>query len=130
MTCHNSQCSPNLGVICSQEGAELAAIIKATETGQLSGAIKIVIADRDSAALALARHCGLYGVFLPRAIFHDNRDGFERRLVEILTQAEVDTVILAGFNRELGQILTGAFPGRIYGQGLGTNELISELEKI
>ncbi len=86
-------------------------------------------ADRDSSALGLAREAGLYGAFLPRSAFHANRDGYERRLVEILRASEAEAVALAGFDREPGPVLTEAFPGRVYGRGLGPVELVAELEK-
>ncbi|MDR2946515.1 MAG: hypothetical protein LBV79_07220 [Candidatus Adiutrix sp.] len=119
----------NLGILCSDEGLELAALIGAVENGRLPAASKMVVADRDGASLALAREAGLYGAFIPRAAFHANRDGYERRLVEILRGAEVEAVALAGFDREPGPVLCEAFPGRLYGQGLGPAELVDELEK-
>jgi len=117
------------GVICSGDGLELAAIIEAIDCGRLPLEIKIVITDRDSQALGLARTAGLYGAFIPRSAFHANRDGFERRLVEMMTQAEAEAVILAGFEREVGPVLSAAFPDRLLGQGLSPEELTAFLEK-
>ena len=117
----------NLGLLCSNEGLELAAVVEAVAAGRLSADIRIVIADRHSAALGLARSAGFYGVFIPRSPYHANRDGFERRLVEVLTQAEVQWVVLAGYEREPGPVLVEAFPGRLLGLGLGPEELVSRL---
>lgn len=113
----------NLGILCSSESPELAATIAAAAAAP--AAIKIVIADRDSAALTLARAAGLYGVFVPRAAYHANRDGFERRLVEMFAQAEARLVILAGYQRETGPVLAEAFP--LLGQGLGPAQLARDL---
>lgn len=115
----------NLGLLCSNEGLELAAVIEAARTGRLPAKVQIVIADRHSTALALARAAGFYGVFVPRAPYHANRDGFERRLVEVLTQAEVQSVVLAGYEREPGPVLAEAFP--LWGRGLGPEELVNHL---
>ena len=121
----------NLGLLCSNEGLELAAVLDAVSAGRLPASIRIVIADRHSAALTLARSAGIYGVFIPRAPYHANRDGFERRLVEVLTQAEVQLVVLAGYEREPGPVLAEAFPGRLFGLGLGPEELAGRLaEKV
>jgi phosphoribosylglycinamide formyltransferase-1 len=117
----------NVGLLCSNQGLELAAVISALTSGRLSASVRIVIADRHQSVLNLARSAGLYGVFIPRAPFHANRDGFERRLVELLTQAEVRLVVLAGYERELGPVLNEAFPGRLFGHGLGPEELVSGL---
>jgi folate-dependent phosphoribosylglycinamide formyltransferase PurN len=114
----------NLGLLCSNEGRELAAVIEAVAIGRLSASIQIVIADRHSAALSLARSSGFYGVFIPRSPYHANRDGFERRLIEVLTQAEVQLLVLAGYEREPGPVLTQAFPGRLLGLGLSPEELV------
>jgi phosphoribosylglycinamide formyltransferase-1 len=115
----------NLGLLCSNEGLELAAVIEAVAASRLPVEIRIVIADRHSAALNLARSAGFYGVFVPRSPYHANRDGFERRLVEILAQAEVQWVVLAGYEREPGPVLAEAF--RLLGLGLGPEELVSQL---
>ena len=115
----------NVGLLCSNEGLELAAVIEAVAEGRLPIEIQIVIADRHSAALNLARSAGFYGVFIPRSPYHANRDGFERRLVEVLTQAEVQWLVLAGYEREPGPVLAEAF--RLLGQGLGPEELVSHL---
>ncbi|MCL2029893.1 MAG: hypothetical protein FWG97_05730 [Deltaproteobacteria bacterium] len=115
----------NLGLLCSNEGLELAAVIKSVTAGRLPASISIVIADRHSSALTLARSAGFYGVFIPRAPFHANRDGYERRLVEILTLAEVGLVVLVGYERQPGPVLTSSF--RLIGQGLGPEELVVRL---
>jgi phosphoribosylglycinamide formyltransferase-1 len=117
----------NLGLLCSNQGFELAAVIDAVAAGRLPALIRLVIADRHSEALNLARSAGHMGVFIPRAPFHANRDGYERRLVELLTQAEVGVVVLAGYEREPGPVLAGAF--RIIGQNLGPEELVDRLRE-
>jgi len=117
------------GVLCSGEGLELAALIEATESGRLPLEIKMVVTDRDSPALNIARNAGLYGAFVPRTAFHENRDGYERRLIQVLTEAGAETVILAGFSRDLGPVFEAAFPGRILGRDLGPEDLISALEQ-
>ena len=121
--------SINIGIISSEENYNLAPLIEAVESGRLPAEIKVVVADRDSSILMQARSAGLYGAFIPRSAFHANRDGYERRLVEIMREAEVETVVLAGFDRELGSVLAEAFPSRVYGRGLGPDALVSELEK-
>ncbi|MDR1044758.1 MAG: hypothetical protein LBP33_06525 [Candidatus Adiutrix sp.] len=118
-----------VGVICSGEGPELLALIEAVDRGRLPAEISLVVADRDGPALNMARSAGLDAVFLPRQVFHANRDGFERRLVEILRQAGAEAVVLAGFEREVGPVLEEAFPGLIYGQGLEARALAADLEK-
>lgn len=118
-----------IGVLCSGEGLEMAALIEAVETGRLPAEIRLVITDRDSPALSMARAVGLNAAFIPRSAFHANRDGFERRLVDLLTQAGAEVLVLAGFIREVGPVLAEAFPDKIFGQNLGPDELVDELER-
>ena len=114
----------NIGVLCSGEGLELAAIIGAARDGRLPAGIKIVITDRDSSALALAREAGLYGSFVPRTAFNANRDGYERRLIEVLKEAGAEALVLANFLRETGPVLEEAFTGRIINlDGLAPGEI-------
>ena len=121
----------NLGLLCSNEGLEIAAVVEAAAAGRLPAEIRIVIADRYSSALAPARSAGFYGVFIPRSPYHANRNGYERRLVEVLNQAEVQLVVLAGYERDPGPVLAEAFPDRLFGLGLGPEELVVRLaEKI
>ncbi|MDL2260415.1 hypothetical protein LJB99_06050, partial [Deltaproteobacteria bacterium OttesenSCG-928-K17] len=119
----------DIGILCSGEGPELAFILAAAKSGRLPADIKIIITDRDSSALALAREAGFYGCFVPRAIFHANRDGFERRLVELLREAGAEAVVLAGFLREPGPVLEEAFPGKIFGRDIPPEALAAHLEK-
>ena len=119
----------NIGILCSENGLELAVLIAAVDNKRLPAEIKIVIADRNSGALKLAREVGLPGVFIPRTAFHANRDAFEGRLVEIFQEAEVEYIILAGYAREVGPVLSEAYEERILGQDLCPEELVPELEK-
>lgn len=118
-----------IGILCSQEGLELAVLIAAVDNHKIPADIKIVIADRDSEALKLAREIGLPGVFIPRSAFHANRSGFERRLVEVLHEAEVEIVVLAGYDRELGPVFIEAYGDNCFGWKLSPEELVPGLEK-
>ena|GEM_PF-1690981 len=119
----------NLGLLCSNAGLEMAAVVRAVAAGGIPAAVGIAISDCQSSALIAPRSAGFQGILIPRAPFHANRDGYERRLVQILTQAEVRLVVLAGYEREPGPVLTAAFP--IFGQGLGPEELVARLtEKV
>lgn len=118
-----------IGILCTSEALDLAELIEAVQTGRVPAEIKVVIADRDSDALCLAREAGLYAAFVPRSAFHANRDGFERRLVEVFREAGAAAVVLAGYRREVGTVLNEAFPKRLFGQGLTASELVGDLGK-
>ncbi len=75
--------------------------------------VALVVSDRGEAgALQRARARGVEAVFLdPRA--HADRAVFDRAVLDLLREREIDVVALAGFMRILGPELVGAFEGRL-----------------
>jgi phosphoribosylglycinamide formyltransferase-1 len=77
-----------------------------------------VVADRPCRGLQVAADAGVPGVLVDRAEFGGfgpafDRDGYTRRLTEVLVDLEVDLVAMAGFGTVLGQPIHDAFEGRI-----------------
>jgi phosphoribosylglycinamide formyltransferase-1 len=105
----------NVAVLCSGRGTNLMALLEASEAGRIPGAdFRITLTDNQAnEALNIARERGLYAVFVPRTAYHANKDAFERRLLEVLQPHQIDLVVLAGFQRILGQVFLNAFPGRV-----------------
>jgi phosphoribosylglycinamide formyltransferase-1 len=64
-------------------------------------------------AINIGREWGLYAVVVPRTAYHANRDGYEKRLLEVMAPHEIEIVVLAGYMRIVGPILLNAFPNRI-----------------
>ncbi|MDR0549944.1 MAG: phosphoribosylglycinamide formyltransferase [Deltaproteobacteria bacterium] len=104
-----------VAVLCSGRGSNLLALIKAYEAGLLGPAeLRLVLADSAAAgAIEVARTAGLYAAVVPRTAYHANRDGYERRLLEVMAPHEIEIVVLAGFKRLIGPVLLEAFPNRI-----------------
>ena len=102
-------------VLCSGRGSNLKALLEAAEGGRLGRAEPVVmVADSHHAgAINVAREFGVYDTFVPRTAYHANRDGFERRLLEVLGPLAPDLVVLAGFQRILGSAFLSAFPQRV-----------------
>jgi phosphoribosylglycinamide formyltransferase-1 len=74
----------------------------------------MVLADSSAAAaINVGREWGLYAAVVPRSAYHANRDGFERRILEVMAPHEIELVVLAGFMRVLGPVFLEAFPNRI-----------------
>ncbi|MDR1109111.1 MAG: phosphoribosylglycinamide formyltransferase [Deltaproteobacteria bacterium] len=105
----------NFVVLCSGRGSNLAALLDAHEAGRLGGAepVAVVCDGHHAGALNVARERGVYATFVPRTAYHANREGFERRLLEVLAPFRVDLVVLAGFLRILGPTFLSAFPQRV-----------------
>jgi phosphoribosylglycinamide formyltransferase-1 len=104
-----------IAVFCSGRGSNLSAILKAHDAGKIPGAeFSAVVSDSKGAgALNTARERGIPAVLVPRSAYHANRDGFERRLIEVLEPYGIDLVVLAGFQRVLGEVFLNAFPDRV-----------------
>lgn len=78
----------NIGVLISGGGTNLQAIIDASESGEINGAVKVVISNKINA----------YG--LERAKNHNIRSIYETdedKIIEILKENKIDVVVLAGY---------------------------------
>ena len=102
-----------LAVLISGRGSNLQSIIDAVSERRLDATIAVVISNRPGAAgLARAREAGLDAICLPSGDF-ENRDAYDKALVDRLKARDVELVCLAGFMRVIGKSLLEAFPQRI-----------------
>ncbi|WP_448587781.1 phosphoribosylglycinamide formyltransferase [Thermocrinis sp.] len=102
-----------IGVLVSGRGSNLQALIDAYQSGKIKGSIALVISDNPQ-AYALERckrHHVPYQVVL-RKDFSSKRD-FERRMIDLLKEREVELVVLAGFMRVLSAEFLNAFPMKV-----------------
>jgi phosphoribosylglycinamide formyltransferase-1 len=102
-------------VLCSGRGSNFKAIMNASVSNRLGGAQPVaMVADSHYAeAINVAREYGVFATFVPRTAYHANREGFEKRLLEILQPLNLDLVVLAGFQRLLGPTFMAAYPQKI-----------------
>jgi phosphoribosylglycinamide formyltransferase-1 len=102
----------NLAILLSGRGSNFEAIARNVLSGALPARIAVVISNREDAiGLERARALG----FEARAISSKgkDRDAYDREVVALLHERQVDVVCLAGFMRLLGPYFVRAFPGRI-----------------
>ena len=103
-----------LVVLASGNGSNLQAILDACASGVLPARVTHVVSDRPtSGALRRAERAnGVTAVACPR---HDDepREEFDERLARIVTRANPDWVVLAGWMRVLSMRFLGRFPGRV-----------------
>ena len=104
---------PAIAVLCSGRGTNLQAIINAVRARRRRAHIAVVISDRtDAFALVRAKRAGVARAFVnPHEC--STREGFDRRLINILDQHEVRLVCLAGFMRVLSPLFVRRFRSRI-----------------
>jgi len=103
----------NIGVLVSGNGTNLLAIIEAIKTGRIDGVINIVISDKsDAYALKRARFYNIKTNSINPEGF-DNREEYDKEIVSILKEKEVDLVVLAGYMKILSPYFINAYKNKI-----------------
>jgi phosphoribosylglycinamide formyltransferase 1 len=104
-----------LGILGSGKGSNCRAILESIRTGALSADVRVVISDvLDAPILEIAREFSIPNAYLPPGQFRTRLEpNAEAELVQMLRDAEVDFVVLAGFMRVLKSAMLEAFPRRI-----------------
>ncbi len=107
--------SLGLGILGSGKGSNCRAILESIRTGTLSARACVVISDvLDAPILEIAREFGIPNAYLPPGQFRTRLEpNVEAELVQMLRDAEVELVALAGFMRLLKSPMLKAFPRRI-----------------
>jgi phosphoribosylglycinamide formyltransferase-1 len=102
----------NLGILLSGRGSNFEAIARNVQAGKIPAEIVVVISNKqDAVGLARAREMGLVTRFI--ASKGREREAFDREVVAVLREFEVDLVCLAGFMRILSPYFVWEFPNRI-----------------
>jgi phosphoribosylglycinamide formyltransferase-1 len=101
-----------LGILLSGRGSNFEAIARNVQAGKIPGEIAVVISNKEEApGLATAKNMGLATRFIPSK--GKEREAFDREVVAVLREFQVDLVCLAGFMRILSPYFIREFPGRI-----------------
>ncbi|HUG80722.1 MAG TPA: phosphoribosylglycinamide formyltransferase [Bryobacterales bacterium] len=101
-----------LGILLSGRGSNFQAIAKNVQSGKIAAEIAIVISNKpDAAGLRIAREMGLQAACIPSQGV--KREEYDRRVVALLKENQVDLVCLAGFMRLLSAYFVNEFPNRI-----------------
>ncbi|MFK7796198.1 MAG: phosphoribosylglycinamide formyltransferase [Aureispira sp.] len=103
-----------LAVFISGRGSNMKAIIEACQTGILKELAEIVLvfSNKPSAAgLETAKAAGLAVLALPSK--GKKRNQFDQEVVDVLSEYDLDYIILAGYMRILSSVLVDAYQGRI-----------------
>ena len=101
------------GVLISGAGTNLQAIIDRISAGRLACSLRVVISNRPGVpGLARAERAGVPTRVIDHRKFA-GREEFDRAVLTVLREAEVELVLLAGFDRLITRTLIEAFPLRI-----------------
>lgn len=104
-----------IGVLGSGSGTNCEAILQACASGRIAGRVVIVLSDVEEAfILQRARKHGVKAAFIGRSSFKTKLEAeLEQRAVQLLQEADVHLVALAGYMRVLKAPMLNAFAGRI-----------------
>lgn len=103
-----------IAVLVSGGGTNLQALIDAEKSGILkSGEIVLVISSNPGAyALTRAENAGIPGFTASKKAL-GGQEAFEKEIVRLLTENEIDLIVLAGFMSILSADFTSRYPRRI-----------------
>src|SRR5512139_567576 len=102
----------HLGFLASHGGSNMQAIIDACKQGQLDAALCVVVSNNsESMALQRARKAGIPAYHIS-AVTHPGA-GEDGEILRVLRRHGVDTVILAGYMKQIGPQTLAAYRGRI-----------------
>src|SRR2546430_4284787 len=104
-----------IGILGSGKGSNWRAILERIRSGDLAAEARLVISDVfDAPILDIAREFSIPNAYLAPGRFRTRLTlEAEGQLVEMLREAGVQLVVLAGFMRVLHVPMLQAFPGRI-----------------
>lgn len=107
----------SLGVLVSGRGSNLQAILDRCEEGVLAAEVKVVISNRPGVmALERASAKGVPSLVIEPKDFGkwpDCKERYEEKIVQELKSCGVDLVVLAGYDRLVGETLLNAYPMRV-----------------
>jgi phosphoribosylglycinamide formyltransferase-1 len=109
-------CGPlKLGVLGSGKGTNFEAIVGAIRSGKLNGEVRLVVSDVANAPiLEKARAFGVPALALPTSRYQTRLEPeIESQLANVLCDAGVELLVLAGYMRMVKAPLLERFKGRI-----------------
>jgi len=101
-----------IGILGSGKGSNCRAILERIRSGDLAAEARLVVSDvLDAPILDIAREFDVANAYLPPGRFRTRLEPeIEARLVQMLRDADVELVVLAGFMRVLHEPMLKAFP--------------------
>ena len=102
-----------VGVLVSGSGTNLQAIIDRVAAGRLDCKVGVVLSNRAGVrALERATAAGIPTRVVDHRAYAE-RERFDAAVADVLREAGVELVVLAGFDRLVSRVLLGAFPDRV-----------------
>lgn len=104
----------NVGVLASGRGSDFQSLVDARARGDLDVNLAVLISNVPGApVIGRAEKGGVPVVVIDHKPFGKDREGWERRAVQVLRERRIDLVVLAGFMRLVTGTFVREFPNRI-----------------
>ncbi len=102
-----------IAIFASGEGSNFEAIVTAAERGEIPAEVVLLVCDKPQARVVAraARHGIECFAFDPKQ--HASKAAYEQQIVARLDEKGVHLICLAGYMRLIGEVLLGAYAGRI-----------------
>ncbi len=104
-----------IGVLGSGKGTNCEAILEACKSGEITGEVVVVLSDQPEAKIleranrwGVSSHCIGPGKFKTKL-----EPDLEHQMVDVLREADVDLIALAGYMKVLKEPMLQSFKGRI-----------------
>ena len=101
-----------VGVLASGRGSNLEALVKAARDPMYPARVVVVCANRECAALEIAKKAGITRQLFALSKYPD-REARDRAMAQLLQDHGVDLVVCAGYDAILEKPFTRRFRGRI-----------------
>ena len=102
-----------IGVLASGTGSNFSAIAKAVDSGRINARTAILVCNRPGAGvLELAASHDVPARLIDHRQF-DSREAFDAAVADTLEKADVELVVMAGFDRLITSVLLQRFPMRV-----------------
>lgn len=102
----------NIGVLISGGGTNLQSIIDGIEAGEINGKISVIISNREDAyGLKRGEKHNIKSVYLSNKGL--TQEEYDKKLLEIFKEENVDLIILAGFLKILGREFIKEYENKI-----------------
>ncbi len=103
-----------VAILISGRGSNMEALVRAAADPAYPASVELVLSNKPAAAgLDIARAAGVRAVTVDQKLFGKDREAHERAIDQVLRDAGVEIVCLAGYMRLLTPFLVGAWRGRM-----------------
>lgn len=102
-----------IAVFASGSGSNFQAIADAVNAGQLDVRIELLVCDRPAAKVVERAHAAGVQVHAFRPKEYASREEYEKEILALLQEKQVDLIVMAGYMRLITSVLVEPFYGRM-----------------